>query len=191
MVEPGECELESWAERARGGARTLLHAGVSCRVGAVELGVGADRVRIPGSPGVTGLSPQLKWAAAIDAEWSAGVVLSGQWQTSAPAAYQGSTVIIPLTWQPRDDLAFHLNAGRDFRRHEPDSARGGASVEWMPLARWSFVAERFRESGVNAWRLGARWLMGDRWTLDVSRASGMAGGEPPWWTLGIMYSLAR
>lgn len=39
LLEPGQCKLELWGERESGAARTLVHAGPGCRVGAVELGL--------------------------------------------------------------------------------------------------------------------------------------------------------
>jgi hypothetical protein len=87
-------------------------------------------------------------------------------------------------------LLVHANVGRDFRRGNPDSSRAGVSVEWAPAADWSLVAERFRESNTNFWRVGARYLLSAGLSIDLSRAGGMNGASLPWWTLGVNHSFA-
>jgi len=189
ILEPGQCQVESWADREAGGARSLQHVGPACRVGGVELGLNVDRVLLAGA-GITSVGPQLKWATALDERFSAGLVLSTAWQDHAPR-HVGSTLVVPLTWQAADTLLVHLNAGRDFRRHEADSARAGAALEWAPRADWSFVAERFHESRADYWRAGARWLLAPAVNIDLSRARGLGAAAPAWWTLGLTWTFDR
>lgn len=189
LLDAGQCEFESWFERESGGARNLLHAGLGCRVGPVELGVAGDRQRMSGAPATTTVSPQVKWARQLDARWSAGVVLSAVWQTGAEGRYQGSTVLVPVSWRLRDDLALHVNAGRDFVAHEQGANRTGIAAEWAPLPSVSLLAERFRQGRVDYWRLGGRWSVAPGWSVDLSRAAGVRGGAAPWWTLGVTRSL--
>jgi hypothetical protein len=191
LIELGQCEFEGWAERERDAARTLLHTGLGCRTGPVELGIGADRLRVRGSREFTSFSPQLKWATQVSAQWSAGVVLWGAWQSGDDAGYRGSTLLVPVSWRAADGLFLHLNAGRDFRRYEPDASRTGAALEWTPVAAWSLVAERYREGGGNFWRLGGRWSPTPAVAVDLSRAAGMDSGAPPWWTLGVKLAFGR
>lgn len=187
MIEPGQCEFETWLDRARRGGRTLLHAGAGCRVGPVELGLGWDRERTAVASTSTGLSPQLKWTTQVAPQWSTGIVLWSTWRQGGDsrAGYQGSTLLVPVTWQPAPSLAVHLNAGRDFNRTGPDGHRAGAALEWTPVTSWSLVGERYREGGASFWRLGTRWAPSATWSLDLSRASALAGDTPQWWTLGL------
>lgn len=185
IVDPGLCQIESWGEREGAALRTLLHAGLGCRAGAVELGIAAERLRFRDGPQSTSVTPQWKWATALSAHWSAGVVLSGVWQTGNRGGYQGATLLVPVTWQLSKGLQLHLNAGRDFSRHHADTARAGTALEWTPVSAWSAVAERYREGGANFWRLGGRWSPTPAVSVDLSRASGLHDGAAAWWTLGL------
>jgi hypothetical protein len=190
MLEPGQCQLETWAEREQGGARRLAHAGPACRVGPVEAGISWDRARNTGAGSVTTVSPQLKWAHALDAHWSAGLVYTGTWQTGG-AGYQGSTLLVPVTWHPTEQLHVHLNLGRDFHRDAAGSTRAGAALEWAATQQLSLVAERFRENQADAWRLGARWSPHAHWSVDLSRAAPLRSAVPAWWTLGLNLSFGH
>ena len=194
LLDPGQCEIETWIERQQdrgdGGSR-LLHAGVGCRVGPVELGLGAERSRASGGENPGSVSAQLKWATALDARWSVGVVLSGQWASARNGGYQGAALLVPVSWKLDDSVTVHLNAGRDFGRDRPGAARAGAAragvaVEWAPMVDRSFMAERFRQDGVDAWRLAARWLPLPGLSVDVGRAAG--GGTAPLWTVGLNWA---
>lgn len=190
ILDPGQCQVETWADREAGGARTLLHAGPACRVGQVELSLNLDRTRLSGTTTTTAAGPQLKWATALDERFSLGLVLSTTWQDRRPHR-AGSTLVVPLTWQAAETLQVHVNAGRDFRRHEADSGRAGAALEWAPWPAWSFVAERFRESGADYWRVGARRMLTPDLNVDLSRARGLDGAAPAWWTAGLTWAFDR
>ena len=183
MLEPGQCQVETWAERERGGGRRLAHVGPGCRVGPVELAISWDRSRSGGDSATT-VSPQLKWAHALTGHWAIGVVVTPVWETGG-AGYQGTTVLVPLTWHATDKLQLHLNLGRDFHPHAAGSTRGGASLEWAAMKQLTLVGERFRENDNDAWRLGARWLLQHNWSVDLSRASPLHSATPAWWTLGL------
>src|SRR6185295_8564093 len=141
ILDPGQCLVETWGDHETGGATSLLHVGGACRVGGVEVGLNVDRVRFS-EAAATIVGPQVKWATALDKRLSIGLVLSTAWQSHSPR-HLGSTLVVPVTWQAGETVQVHLNAGRDFWRHEADSNRGGIAVEWAPLPAWSFVAERF------------------------------------------------
>ncbi len=195
LLNPGECEIETWVERQRaradGGSR-LLHAGAGCRVGPVELGLGADRSRSAGDENPGSVTAQLKWATALDVRWSVGVVLSGRWASARNGGYQGAALLVPVSWKLDDSVTVHLNAGRDFGRDRPSAPRSGLAVEWAPTVDWSFMAERFRQDRVDAWRLAARWLPRPGLSVDLGRAAG--GATAPLSTVGLNWafeSLAR
>lgn len=186
ILDAGQCQAESWADREAGGARSLQHVGLACRVRSLELGLNIDRMRLEGT-GTAAVGPQLKWATALDERFSAGLVLSTAWQ-DRPPRHPGSTLVVPFTWQAASTLLVHVNAGRDFHRHEADSARAGVALEWAPRVDLSFVAERFHEGRAVYRRIGARWMPAPAVNLDFSRARGLGGAVPAWWTLGLTWT---
>lgn len=93
--------------------------------------------------------------------------------------------------RPSEGWALHANLGRDLVRGGADAARWGAAVEWAPLPAWSFVAERYHGDGGHLARLGARWVAGEHWSLDLSRAQRLAGPGASGWTLGLTWLLDR
>lgn len=184
LLEPRQCQLETWFDREAGDARRLLHVGPSCRVGAVEVGLNLDRVRLGDSSMTTVMGPQLKWAGAVTEQLSIGVAAAANWQSHAPR-YLGSTLVVPVSLQLSDQWLAHINVGRDFRARQSDSSRAGAALEWSPNTTWSVIGERFRDGGANHWRLGGRWSVTPSMSLDLSRAQGLGSKPPPWWTLGL------
>jgi hypothetical protein len=189
ILEPGTCELEGWLTRAGAGER-LLHAGVGCRVGPVELGAATDRIRDPAG-NASGYGLQVKWATEVAPGLSAGVSVSPGWQAHVRPRYQGTTVSGLLTWAVREDVALQMNLGRDLLHGAPDLNRSGVAAEWTPKPGWSLVAERYLESATHFLRVGARWAMADNLTVDLSRAHSLRGPAPSNWTLGATWLIDR
>lgn len=154
ILEPGACELEGWFARSRGGERSL-HLGTGCRVGPVELGVAAEHAR-QSDDSATGYGIQAKWAREWAPGFSAGVSVSSGWQSHVRPHYQGTTVSALATWAAREDLALHLNIGRDFVHRDRNLNRSGAAVEWTPRAGWSLMIERYLEEQTHFVRAGLR-----------------------------------
>ena len=189
ILEPGTCELEGWFTRAGAGER-LLHAGLGCRVGPVELGAAAERARDPAGH-ATGYGLQVKWAKEVSPGLSAGVSLSSGWQAHVRPRYQGSTVSGLVTWSARENLALHANLGRDLLHGAPDEKRYGAAVEWLPATGWSLMAERYFESATHFVRAGVRWAVAENVTLDLSRAHSLRGAGSSNWTFGATWLIDR
>ncbi|HSW05695.1 hypothetical protein [Aquabacterium sp.] len=189
LLEPRQCQLETWVDRERGGARTLWHAGPACRLGAVEVGLNLDRLDLDGAGHSTLAGVQLKWAHAVAEGWGAGVVVGLARQDRAPN-FLGTALVLPLTWQVSETLQAHANIGCDFRPGQRDSHRAGLALEWAPNA-WSFVVERFREGDANFWRAGTRWAPTPTISIDLSRARDLQRGAPAGWTLGFSWVLER
>lgn len=183
MLEPQACELESWTTRAQGGQR-LLHAGAGCRVGPVELGVAGEYAR-QGGASEAAYAVQGKWAREWAPGLSAGLSVTSGWQAHVRPRYQATTVVALATWLPREDLALHLNLGRDFVRGDGDANRSGVAVEWTPRERWSVLAERYVEQRTHLLRAGLRWAASEDWTLDASRAHRLHGPGESSWTVGV------
>ncbi len=181
ILDPGQCQLETWYDHESGGSRRLLHLGPACRIGAVEVGLNFDRLQ---AAKVTGGGPQVKWATALSKDLSVGVLASANW-LSLSSHYGFTSIVVPVSWQVSEQVALHVNAGRDFRAGKSDISRAGASVEWAPNATWMGVAERWRENGFNYARVGGRWNVSPALSLDLSRARSVGSGPPGWWTLGV------
>src|SRR6478609_12199435 len=81
ILEPGQCELESWFARANGGEK-LVHAGTVCRVGPVELGFSGDYARL-NNGSETGWSVPVKWAASVADGFSLGLSVTPFWLARA------------------------------------------------------------------------------------------------------------
>jgi hypothetical protein len=188
LLEPGECQLETWADRTAGGTRSTMHLGPACRLGAVELGLNLDRTRGAGAASTAGL--QLKWATPVSDTLSLGAVVSASWPARLTSAPRRTGVLL-ATWEPAQAWRVHANAGRDFQPGAPSSTHAGAALEWQTTPAVSFVAERFREGGGDHGRVGARWALSTAISVDLSRAAGWRGRAPAWWTVGLTWAGPR
>ncbi|MCE9657968.1 MAG: hypothetical protein K8R60_05370 [Burkholderiales bacterium] len=189
VLDPGACQLEVWIDRAAGGRGTLQHAGPGCRVGPVELSLNLDRFHAEGAGAVSAVGPQLKWVRELVPSLSAGISVSAAVRDHAPR-FIGSSVVLPLTWEAGESVRVHVNAGRDFVHDRANLARSGAAVEWQASPGWSLVAERFREVGLDFWRVGMRYAPVPGISIDLSRAEGL-GDAPGRWALGLNFAFDR
>jgi hypothetical protein len=193
ILDADQCQVETWTDRHARSSQGLLHIGPACRVGPIELGLNLEREH--GGEGRTvRAGPQVKWAFAINDSLSAGVLATAGWQSDAHATalrFATSSIVIPVTWQIDDSWRAHINVGRDFHRAQSSTSHSGAAIEWSALPTVSFVAERFREGGNNAWRAGMRWTPVQALSVDLSRARGLRADAPAWWTLGLTWAFAR
>lgn len=187
ILPRGECEQESWYSRARDGEK-LLHAGVTCRVGPVELG-GAGEYARGDEASATGWNVEVKWAREIADGVSIGVDVQPVWAAHQSPRYVATRFAALATWNVATSLAVHANAGRDIVRGNRDLPLGGIAVEWSPIPRWSFVLERYFEVETHILRGGARWAAGRQWTVDFSYAQRLSGPIPSFWTLGLTIDL--
>ncbi len=188
IADPGQCALEAWGEHSRD--HRLQHAGGACRAGAVELGLNLDRSASPGEAAVRSLGLQLKGAGDLQPGLSLGATWTATWQSGSPR-FAGHTALLLLTWQPRDDLALHLNLGREFPSQAPALMRQGLALEWQLTPQWQALAERWKDGLGPQQRLGLRHALNDRLTLDLSRARGDHGTHAVWWTMGLNWTLTH
>ena len=189
ILEPGACKVDGWISRAKGGER-LLHLGNGCRVGPVELEFAGEYAR-DGSNSQTGYGLQAKWAAEWLPGLRVGAALGASSQARARPRYQGAALVGLLTWAADENLALHLNLGRDFVHRGRDETRGGVAAEWTVRPGWSLLAERYREEASHFVRGGVRWLASESVTVDLSRAHRLAGEAPSSWTLGLSWQFDR
>jgi hypothetical protein len=189
ILARGACAQETWFSRAGGGER-LLHAGVNCRVGPFELGGAGEHLRGV-DESATAWNLEVKWAREIAGGVSVGLDLQPTWLAHRSPRFAGTRVSALATWKAAETLSLHFNAGRSFVRGDRDLPNGGIAAEWSPVARWSFVAERYLENETHFVRAGARWAAGRRWTVDLSYAKHLSGPVPSFWTLGLNIDLGR
>lgn len=189
ILEPGQCQVESWFSRSDERQR-LLHLGTGCRVGPLELGAAVEHARQSGASD-TGYGLQAKWATEMLPGFNAGLVLSTGWQAHMRPRYQGATASALFSWFPRDELVFHLNLGRDFVHRDADLDRSGVSAEWTAVPGWSLTVERYLEARTHFVRAGVRWALSEAWSVDLSRAHRLRGPGESNWTLGATWQFPR
>ena len=192
ILDPDQCNLEVWAEHAHQQRRRLQHAGGACRVAAVELGLSLDRGTATDSPTLHPHALQVKWASALSRHWSIGAAAAIGWQNLAPK--RQTVLLVPVSWTPREDLAVHLNAGRALRAGSPDRWQRGVAAEWQPVPEWQGLAEVFHDGQRPLARVGLRRFLGEKLSLDLSRARARATGATPredWWSLGVNWDFGR
>jgi hypothetical protein len=189
ILDPGQCLIETWFDRAESSGARLWHVGPVCRIGPVELGLNFDAFRTSVGERTNVAGIQAKWAHPLTEKISIGVAVAAAWQDHSPHRV-GTSVVLPLTWRATETLQVHVNAGRDFLHNAPDADHGGVAAEWSPSQEWSFVAERFRELHTDRWRLGARYTLNTNVSFDLSRAQGL-GNAPSSWTAGVNWVFDR
>ena len=187
LVEPGRCEIETWA--SRGSGTRLLHGGLGCRVGPVELQGAVEHERGASA----GRFVQAKWSHALAKDWKAGVAATANWDASQRPRRQGTTVVALLSWQVAPQWRLHANLGRDFNHGAGDEPRSGIAVEWSPPAFGDVTlgAERYRQAGAHLARAAVRWAANEHWTLDFSRTLRISGPGAALWTLAATYTFER
>ncbi|WP_431265025.1 hypothetical protein ACQ859_06160 [Roseateles chitinivorans] len=192
IVDPGQCNLELWAERSTLDRRQLQHAGVGCHLSGVEAGINVDRNTAQAVPSLHMRGMQLKWATALQPELAVGLVAALGWQDQTPRSQQ--SLLLPVTWTPREDLAFHLNLGRSWLKGADDRTQRGIAAEWQMTPDWQGLAEYFHDGQRPLKRLGLRRTLGTSLTLDLSFARATAAAHAPkegWWTIGTNWTFGQ
>ncbi|MDE2605695.1 MAG: hypothetical protein KGL68_07225 [Burkholderiales bacterium] len=189
ILEPGQCEQESWVSGYRGGGQ-LLHAGANCRVGPVEFNGAGEHARGDGAS-ATQWNLEMKWARPVTEGFAVGLDLMPVWAARQHPRYAATRLNALATWNVTDSLDLHFNAGHDWLRGDRDLPRGGIAAEWAPVERWSFVAERYLDTQTHYARAGARFAPGPGWSVDTSYAQRLSGPLPSYWTVGLTIALDR
>jgi hypothetical protein len=186
ILESGQCELETWLSRGSDRGR-LLHGGVNCGVGPVEVGAAAEYSRFEGES-QTAWGLEVKWATELGRGFSIGAKAGPAWAAHVRPRYQGVSASALATWKATDALALHANFGRDFANGAGDEDRYGGSLEWSPAQAWSLVGERYKEGGTHFVRAGVRFFGGENWNIDLSRSQRLSGSGVSAWTLGAAWA---
>jgi hypothetical protein len=192
IVDPGQCNLELWAERANRDRRQLQHAGVGCHLFGVEAGINADRETAQAASSLHMHGVQLKWATELRPQLAIGLVAAMGWQDQTPRSQR--SVLVPMTWTPREDLAIHLNLGRALLRGADDRTQRGIAAEWQMTPDWQALTEYFHDGQRPLTRLGLRRTLSDQLTLDLSFAKTPAAARAAregWWTIGANWTFGQ
>lgn len=189
LLDAGACEQETWISGLRRGAQ-LLHAGVNCRVGPIELDGAGEHARGDGAS-ATHWNLEFKWAHDLDASWSIGLDAQPVWSVQQDPHYVGTRSYAILTWKAAARALVNANAGRDWLRRDGDFARGGLSLEWQAVDGWTLIGERFLESGTHYARIGTHRAGERGWSADLSYAQRLAGPARSFWSLGLTLPLER
>jgi hypothetical protein len=189
LLEGAQCEQETWISAYRH-RQQLLHAGINCRIGPVELDGAGETARADGRSAAQ-WNLEVKWARDVTEQWSIGLDVQPAWSVQQDPHYVGARSYVIATWSPVNRLAVNFNAGRDWWRGERDLPRGGAALEWQAIPGWTLIAERYLENETHYARAGAHWVVGRRWSLDLSHARRLAGPLPSYWSLGLTVPLGR
>lgn len=169
IVEPGQCQYETWLTRAPAASATLFHLGPGCRVGPVELALNYDRVSAAGETRST-VGPQLKWVAdPLVGPFSAGIAWSAAYDLKR-GGRPAHTLHVPVTWAVNDRVAVNANLGADWDFAGARTRRVGVSAEWVAHENLTVIGERVKFAGDWSSRLGARWLLSDAISVDLSAA---------------------
>ena len=169
VIEPGHCQYQAWSARTSSApATTLWHLGPGCRVGPLELALNLDRIS-SATDLLSTAGPQLKWVTGIAAPVAAGVVWSVAFDLRR-GGRPAHTLYAPLTWVVGETLALNGNFGADWDAAGARTHRLGASGEWVAHERLTVIAERVRFGGEWTSRIGARFLLTDAMSVDLSVA---------------------
>lgn len=184
VLEPGQCQVESWRESSR--VLRGWHLGPACRVGPFEAGLNLERHDLPAGATRQLVGPQLKWARDLSPAWAIGAVWSANRQSPVEAGaprFQGQQWLGLLTWRPDPMWQVHANQGWARAPGGPLVARTGLAVETQWTPRWSSTAEWFDDRQAPLMRVGLRHQFNAQWSLDVGRAR--IRGEGVRWTVGL------
>lgn len=173
VLDTGQCQVEAWAFEGRRPALAALHLGPACRVGAFELGLSIDRLRIAGAVD-DNAGPQIKWAIELLPQRLAiGLASGAVWRLQGVERRALVTTYLPVTvWLADNTLQLHANLGQD---REPGAGvlrRWGVAGDWSLNERWVVTAERRSQLALALTRVGLRFNVTPLSSIDFSAARG-------------------
>lgn len=187
-LDPGQCQVEVWTEQAPG--HQLQHVGPTCQAWGMEIGLNLERNANRAAPTQRSAGFQLKWAREVAPGFSLGAIWAAGWQSGSPR-FTGHAVLVPLSWNPREDLALHLNLGLDLPSQAASVRHYGVALEWQPSEHWQGLLEAWRDGLGPQDRVGLRYLFSERLSVDLSRARAIRSTGASWWTLGLNWAFDR
>ncbi|MDB5816989.1 MAG: hypothetical protein JWQ11_629 [Rhizobacter sp.] len=185
ILDPGQCQIETWTDRQVAAAGRLTHFGPSCRVGPVELGLNIDRSTGAGAGATTFTGAQAKWTLPLTTQLTSAFVTA----VAFDATHGGSTtttVYAPLSFQTGAHVTLHANLGFDLLQGSPSTQHSGVAIDWTPGRDMVFTIERYRQYGIDSARVGVHYDFTKWLAVQATRTRPMSAGVPGEWTLGLI-----
>lgn len=193
------CQLESWADRARGGVTDFSFV-PACAVLGVEWQAGAVRTREDGRSATTATFVQGKHAfvSVDDGAWGIGVVagLSRAPRREEKNGWGDPYLILPLSFGLGADketrALLHLNVGTTRARDERRNLTlWGIAVEKPVTQRLTLVAEAFGENAAKPFlRAGSRYTVFEGFDVDLTWVTRSGGSrEERYWSAGFHWEV--
>jgi hypothetical protein len=193
IVDPGQCQLETYAQHAPESNLNEYWATPACNIGGSwELAAGAawmeDQIR---TTHYGRLQAKTVFRPLMAGGWGIGLVLANQFR--AGRGLDGElSANVPLSFSLRDDsILLHLNAGllRAVRAPRRIDTTWGVGAEFKLNERHSLTAEAYGQQ-----RYGTRYQFGyahalipDHLQIDATWGRRLArGGKEPVLTLGLV-----
>lgn len=199
-LEGGQCQVESWADRTRGGVTDISFA-PACAFFGVEWQAGAVRTREGGRSATSATFVQGKHAfrGVDEGAWGIGLVagLNRDLPRETGTGWGDPYVIVPVSFGMGDDKdtrwLVHLNLGATrLRAAARNLTLWGVAVEKPVSARLTLLAEAFGENAAKPFvRAGGRYALFEGLDLDftyVTRAGGAR--QERYWSVGFHWESA-
>ncbi len=178
IMDPGQCQYETWYGRAGLQDTADWHLGPACRVGPVELHFNIDRYSAQGQHGVL-LGPQVKWiwfGGGENAALSGAVSVGVSWDRTYRSK-PGRQILFPFTWRALDSMQISANLGEDWSPLVGERTdRRGLGGEWAINPEVSLLAERNLSVGAWTSRAGLRYNFTPRVSVDLTLSRTGPGG---------------
>ena len=190
ILDPGHCQLESWALSGRNPAAHGWHLGPACNLAGLEWGLNIERLRID-STVADAWGPQVKWAIElVPRRLAIGAAIGTSWRVQGPDRRTAVSGLLPATawFGQQGELQVHANVGFDRDAEAQQWRRWGASFDWSMSDRWVLTGERRQQFGQAASRLGLRFNLTPLQSVDFSLARGASARL---WVLGYTVEWER
>jgi len=188
VIETGSCEVEAWYARAgRHDWQTTLAPACNF-LGDTEIGADLIRAREAGdrSSSLTFHGKTVLSDAGPDGVMAG--LMAGIGYNMSDDRFDGIFALVPLSFDPSDDLRLNLNLGWEYERG--DNTRHyltwGTGFDWEVHHQVSMIGEIFgRHRGKPGAQIGLRpELIEDRLHLDIVYGRNLTGERDNWLTVG-------
>ena len=156
---------------------------------AVQLNLQAEHTR-QDTGSTNQWNPELKWSRELGEHWKIGALVGAGWESHRRPRYEATTVLALASYRVDEDLALHLNLGREFVHGGGGGSRprAGLGGEWEFRKDWTVVLERYAQEGTHYAQAGLRWTPARAWTLELTRSHALHGEDPSRWGLALSRS---
>ena len=189
LVDPSACELETWHSRVDADNHES-NAILTCNpAGGFEIGAGAERLLEDGSGYDTIAEFNAKALLAQDESWAVGIH-AADFRSHNAGQIPEWEVRLPVTLEPLQGLAVHLNAGWSWQRGQDNKNLWGLGAEQALVKGVNLIAETFGSDrgGSTFAQAGLRFELGST-ELDLGYGRPRDNGDDSELTLGLIQQL--